>query len=137
MFASAIVKTSENDHHFINMHCMENFLITDTPPPQSLGLWFSECQWKWDICISRYEKIKKCCHFIQKNFKLPPRPKKVWVCGLPYESPMYSITLPDIFFGDNRIKRKSKPIIVKITKTCSKYNNKEIHNNFRKQSSLH
>ena len=62
-----------------------------------------------------------------------PPPKKNWVCGLPLESPMCSITLPDIFFGDDRVKRKSKPIIVKISETCSKCNNKEIHNIYVKK----
>ena len=43
-----------------------------------------------------------------------PHPKKNWVCGLPLKSPMCSITLPDIFFGDNRIKRMSKPSIASL-----------------------
>ena len=28
------------------------------PSPQSLGLWFSKCQQKWNISVSHYEKIK-------------------------------------------------------------------------------
>ena len=35
----------------------EKFQINN-PPPQSLGLWFSECQQKWNINISHYEKIE-------------------------------------------------------------------------------
>ena len=27
--------------------------------PQSLGLWFSECRWKWNISVGHYEKIEK------------------------------------------------------------------------------
>ena len=29
------------------------------PPPQSLGLRFSKCWWKWNISIGHYEKIEK------------------------------------------------------------------------------
>ena len=39
---------------FLNINCAENFQITD---PQSLGLRFSECQWKWNVNIDNYEQI--------------------------------------------------------------------------------
>ena len=32
--------------------------------PQSLGLQFSKCQWKWNISISHYEKIEKWLPFL-------------------------------------------------------------------------
>ena len=38
---SAIMKKFENGCHFINIDHTEKFQIT--VPPQSLGLWFSEC----------------------------------------------------------------------------------------------
>ena len=34
------------------------------PTPQSLGLQFSECQWKWNISIGHYEKIEKWLPFL-------------------------------------------------------------------------
>ena len=42
---------------------------------QSLGLQFSECQWKWDISIGHYEKIEKwlpisLISIVQKNLQL-------------------------------------------------------------------
>ena len=37
---------------------MEKIQITD-PPPESLGLQFSKCQWKWNIIVGHYEKIEK------------------------------------------------------------------------------
>ena len=46
---------------FVNMHCMEKFQITD--PPTSLGLQFSKCQRKQNICIGHYEKIEKWPQF--------------------------------------------------------------------------
>ena len=52
--------------------------------PQSLGLLFSECQWKWNISIGHYEKIVKMAAtslilIVQKIFKLLT--PKVWVSG--------------------------------------------------------
>ena len=79
------------------------------------------------------KKLKNAAISYRKISNHRPPPKKNWVCGLPLESPMCSITLPDIFFGDDRKKRKSKPIIVKISKTCRKCNNKEIHNIYVKK----
>ena len=38
----------ENGSVSVKLH--PNFPITD---PQSLGLWFSKCQWKEKICISQ------------------------------------------------------------------------------------
>ena len=32
-------------------------------PQQSLGLWFSECQWKQNISVGNYEKIEKWLSF--------------------------------------------------------------------------
>ena len=54
---SAIMKKLKNGCHFVNIDRMEKFQITN--PPQSLGLWFSVCQWKWNITVSHYEKIEK------------------------------------------------------------------------------
>ena len=59
--ASAIMKNLKNGHYFVNIDHMVKFQITD--PPQSLGLWFSECQLKQNINISHYEKIEKCPPF--------------------------------------------------------------------------
>ena len=49
-------------------------------PPQSLGLRFSKCQWKWNISIGHYEKIKKWPPFHKNvscgkisNYHLPPK----------------------------------------------------------------
>ena len=54
--ALAIIKKLKNDCHFVNIDCTEKFQMTN---PQSLGLRFSECQWKWNISIGHYEKIEK------------------------------------------------------------------------------
>ena len=54
----AIMKKSKNGHHFINIDHIEKFQITN-PFPQSLGLWFPECWWKWNISVNHYEKIEK------------------------------------------------------------------------------
>ena len=40
---------------------MEKIQITE---PQSLGVWFSECQQKWNIGISHHDKSKNDHHFI-------------------------------------------------------------------------
>ena len=58
---SAIMKKLKNGHHFVNINHRENFQITD--PPQSLGLQFSDCQWKGYISIGHYEKIEKWLPF--------------------------------------------------------------------------
>ena len=42
--------------------------------------------------LANMKKSKNGCHF-----KLPT-PPKVWVSGLPHESPMCSLTLSDIFY---------------------------------------
>ena len=75
---SAIMKKLKNGCLFVNIDCMEKFQITD--PTQSLGLRFSECQQKWNITISHYEKIEKWLPIsliliIWKNFKLLTPPK--------------------------------------------------------------
>ena len=58
--ASAIMKKLKNGCHFVKIDCTEKFQITDPPPPQnSLDLQLSQCQWKWNISISHYEKIEK------------------------------------------------------------------------------
>ena len=47
--------------------------------PQSLGLRFSECQWKWNISIGHYEKIEKGHYFINidctEKFQITDTPK--------------------------------------------------------------
>ena len=55
------MKKLKNGSHFINIDHTEKFQITD--PPQSLGLWFSECRGKWNISVSHYEKIEKWLPF--------------------------------------------------------------------------
>ena len=40
---------------FVNINRTEKFQITNLL--QSLGLWFSECQHKWNISVGHYEKI--------------------------------------------------------------------------------
>ena len=50
---SAIIKKLKNVCHFFNINLTENFQLLT---PQSLGLRFSECQWKWNISSSHYEK---------------------------------------------------------------------------------
>ena len=57
-----IMKKLKNSCHFINIDHMEKFQIPD--PPQSLGLWFSECRWKWNITIGHYERIEKWLPFL-------------------------------------------------------------------------
>ena len=52
--ALAIMKNLKNGCHFFNIDRMEKFPITD--PPQSLGLWFSECQRKRNISVGHYGK---------------------------------------------------------------------------------
>ena len=59
--ALASMKKLKNGCHFVNIDHTEKFQITN--PPQSLGLWFSECQRKWNISISHYEKIEKWLQF--------------------------------------------------------------------------
>ena len=64
----------------------EKFQITNFPP-KSLGLRFSECQQKWNISVSHYEKIEKWLPFllisiVQKNSKSLTS-SKVWVSGYP------------------------------------------------------
>ena len=58
---SAILKKLKNGCHFVNIDRMEKFQITD--PAQSLGLRFSECQWKRNITVGHYEKIENFLPF--------------------------------------------------------------------------
>ena len=79
------MKKLKNGRHFININRTEKFQITDspqTPPPpqQSLGLWLSGCQQKWNISVSHYEKIKKWPPFHKyqsygkiSNYRTPPQ----------------------------------------------------------------
>ena len=60
--ASAIMKKMKNGCHFVNIECTKNFKLP-TLPPQSLGLWFSKCQQKWNISVGHYEKNEKCLPF--------------------------------------------------------------------------
>ena len=59
--ALAIMKKLKNGSYFVNINHMENFKLLT--PPQSLGLRFSECQWKWNISVSHYEKNVKWLSF--------------------------------------------------------------------------
>ena len=56
-------------------------------PPQSLGLRFSKCQWKWNISIGHYEKFEKWLpfHKYQSYWKISNywTPPKVWVSSYP------------------------------------------------------
>ena len=75
--ASVIMKKLKNGCHFINIDCTETFKITD---PQSLGLQFSECQWKLNISVSHYEKTEKWLPFCKYNLyrkfsNYPPPPQ--------------------------------------------------------------
>ena len=78
------MKKLKNGHHFINIDNTEKFQITD--PPESLGLWFSECQQKWNISVSHYEKIENGQPFRnidhKEKFQITG-PLKVWVSGFP------------------------------------------------------
>ena len=70
---SAIIKKLKNVCHFFNINLTENFQLLT---PQSLGLRFSECQWKWNISSSHYEKKWKMAAIsliliIWKIFQLP------------------------------------------------------------------
>ena len=58
---SGIMKKLKNGCHFFNIDHMEKIQMSD---PQSLGLWFSECQRKWNIGIGHYEKIEKWLPFL-------------------------------------------------------------------------
>ena len=73
--ALAIMKKLKNDCHFFNIDCTEIFKLP-TPPKV---LWFSECQWKWNISIDHYEKIENDCHFFNidcmENFQITNAPK--------------------------------------------------------------
>ena len=62
----------KNGYHLVEDYSTAKFPITD-PPPKSLGLYFSECQWKWKIGISHYEKLAPISQktIIQQNFQLP------------------------------------------------------------------
>ena len=48
--------------------------ISNYWPLQSLGLWFSECLWKWNISIDHYEKIEKWPPFCKCAFD-----RTVWI----------------------------------------------------------
>ena len=75
------MKKMKNGYHLVEDYSTAKFPITDTPPPpptpQSLGLYFSECQSKWKIDISHYEKLAPISQktIIQQNFQLPNPPK--------------------------------------------------------------
>ena len=57
------MKNCKNGCHFVENHCTANFhLLT----PHSLGLCFSDCQQKWKIDISPYEKMEKWLPFCGK-----------------------------------------------------------------------
>ena len=54
--------------------------VSNYHPPQSLGLWFSECWRKWNISINHYTKIKKWLPFCKyasygkmSNYWPPPK----------------------------------------------------------------
>ena len=68
-------KKLKNGCHFVNIHCMETFQITN--PLQFLVSSFSECWWKWNISVSHYEKWLPFSIIlnIRKNFKLLNPPK--------------------------------------------------------------
>ena len=71
----ATMTKSKKGTHFVNiLHHIENFQITDSP----------KCQWKQNISVGHYEKIRKWLPFNR-------------YAGLPHESPMCSFTLPGTF----------------------------------------
>ena len=55
------MKKLENGHHFLNINHTEKYQITG--PPKNFSLWFSECQWKWNVSVGHYEKNKKWLPF--------------------------------------------------------------------------
>ena len=59
--ALAIMKKLKHGCHFVNIDHTEKFQITY--PSQSLGLQFSESQWKQNSNIGHYEKIEKMLPF--------------------------------------------------------------------------
>ena len=78
-------KKLKNGHHFVKYQLYGN-ISNYQPPPQSLGLQFSECQQKWNISVGHYEKIEKWPPFYKyllyrniSNYQTP----KVWVSGFP------------------------------------------------------
>ena len=64
--ALAIMKKSKNGCNFINICIVQKNL--KLLMPQSLGLWFPECQQKWNISISHYEKMKKMATILKMYF---------------------------------------------------------------------
>ena len=95
---SAIMKKLKNGSHFVNIDHTEKFQITD--PPQSLGLWFSECTNPPKVWVSGFpsvdgngisalaimKRLKNGCHFVNidrtEKFQIT-NPAKVWVSGFP------------------------------------------------------
>ena len=82
------MKKLKNGCHFLNMHYMEKFQITVLP--QSLGLWFSKCQQKWNISVGHYEKIENGHHFVNMHhtakFQITePHPKSFGLWFSKYE----------------------------------------------------
>ena len=86
MMTLAIMKIMKNGCHFVYMCHTEKIQMTNPcPSPKSLGLWFSECQWKGNISISHYEKLTNDYHFVNmhhiKKIQVTD-PAKVWVSGI-------------------------------------------------------
>ena len=48
-------KILKNGCHFVNMLIWKNFKLLSPP---KVCLWFSECQWKWNISIGHCDKCK-------------------------------------------------------------------------------
>ena len=97
---SAIMTNPKNGCHFINMHHMEKFQITQ--PPRVWVSSFPNVDRNGISTSAIMEKWKNGHHFINmhrmEKFQIAQRPPspQVFVSGLPSESPMCSFTLPDI-----------------------------------------
>ena len=63
---SAIMKKSKNGRHFINMHCMESFQITNTPPKVSVSGFLSDNGNRISVLVIM-KKLKNGCHFINMH----------------------------------------------------------------------
>ena len=98
---SAIMKKLKNGCHFVTMCSTEKIQITNTP--QSLGIWFSGCQQKWNISIGHYGKIEKWWPFVNvhciEKFQIANHPKLL-VSGLPHYNFWCSKSWPLKYFVD-------------------------------------
>ena len=92
-------KNWKNGCHFVNMHHMEKFQITD-PHPQKFWSGFLSVDGNGISALAIMNKLKNSCHFVnlyalyRKISNYRPQSLDLWFL---HESPVCSFTLPDIF----------------------------------------